>query len=210
LLGQEGPSDRYTQTADNSRPHPSRTVQTPRALNATSNRSRATVSTLCRRRCPASDRVRCPRSTSTSVHPGHVERPERSPRRWGSRRVAADDQRNVSGRAVGRGGRPPWCPLAPSSRPSQGVHPGRLSGRVSEWCPAVGSGASIRPPVVPGGRRRAGGAGAGDRRGGAWPRSPTVAGHPRQPRRRASGPQGRTSQRVYHGASRDIPALWRI
>jgi hypothetical protein len=52
-----------------------------------------------------------------------------NPHRW----TTAGDQRNASGRAVGRGGRPPWCPLAPSSRPSQSVHRGRRSGRVSRW-----------------------------------------------------------------------------
>jgi Tetratricopeptide repeat len=46
------------------------------------------------------------------------------------------------------GGRPPGCPLAPPSRPSQGVHLGRLSGRVSEWVSGRRLGVGIRPPVV--------------------------------------------------------------
>jgi hypothetical protein len=45
----------------------------------------------------------------------------------------------ASGHGVGRGGRPSWCPLAPSSRPSKvSILDGGPGG-----CPAVGSGASI-------------------------------------------------------------------
>jgi hypothetical protein len=96
--------------------------------------------------------------------------------------TTADDQRNASGHAVGRGGRPPWCPLVPSSRPSQGVHLGRLSGRVSEWV----SGRRFRS-VHPTACRVW--KGQENRMSGRWrsarrrlgPDPPTVAGYPRQP-----------------------------
>jgi hypothetical protein len=53
--------------------------------------------------------------------------------------------------------RPPWCPLAPFSRPSQGVRLGRLSGQVSEWVSSRRlKERPSRPPVVPDRRGRAG------------------------------------------------------
>jgi hypothetical protein len=49
----------------------------------------------------------------------------------------------ASGHGVGRGGRPSWCPLAPSSRPSKVSILDGGPGGCPSGCPAVGSGASI-------------------------------------------------------------------
>jgi hypothetical protein len=107
-------------------------------------------------------------------------------------------EERASGRAVGRGGRPPWCPLAPSSRPSQGVHPGRRSGRVSEWVSSRPLG-SVHPTAC-----RAGRCGEQDERALAigeaalGPDHPTVAAI----RGNLDVPEGLPR------TSRDIPALW--
>jgi hypothetical protein len=71
-------------------------------------------------------------SRSSFVLPGQ-------PHGW----TTADDPRNASGHAVGRGGRPPWCPLAPSSRPSKVSILDGCPGGCPSGCPAVRSGASI-------------------------------------------------------------------
>jgi hypothetical protein len=114
--------------------------------------------------------------------------------------TTADDQRNASGHAVGRGGRPPWCPLVPSSRPSQGVHLGRLSGRVSEWVSSRRF-RSVHPDRL----SWLEGAGEQDERALAigeaalGPDHPTVAGYPRQRRRRCPGLKDASAE-VYLGA----------
>jgi hypothetical protein len=173
--------------------HPTRTVQTPGAQRHV-QRSRATVATLCRRWCPASNRVRCPRSPSTSVHPGHVERPSDHPGvgdRAGWLQTTRGTCPAVRSAAVGvrRGVR--------SRRPAGQARVSILDdcpGGVSEWVSGRRSGASI-----PTAARAWLGAGEQDKpalaigEAALGPDHPSVAGYPRQPRCRASGPQARTS-----------------
>jgi hypothetical protein len=199
VSSQEGPIDRYTQTADLTpvpdRPDAPTRVTAPRPSGpapqcppsvGASVPSRPTVSGVHGRRPLAStpDMPSAPSDhPAQGGHPSGRSPPQptvwadwvvrhsyspANPHRW----TTADDQRTRPAMGVGRGSRPPWCPLAPSSRPSRVSTLDGCPAGCPIACPAVRSGASIRPPVAPGRGRRAGWAGAGDRRGDAWPRPP--------------------------------------